>query len=129
MPSITLTAWEILVIKVLIILVVVPMGALVGAESRREHAVLVAVGAGPGRRRRTVAANAFFVSALAGVLAVPAGFLPVVILELARRAHRPIVAPWSVIGIVALGAPLIAAAFAGLASREPSSRSLMQPAW
>jgi len=103
--------------------------ALVGAEARREHTMLVAVGAGPGTRRKTVAANAFFVSAIAGVLALPAGFLPVAIIEIARTVNQPIIVPWSVLGIVALGAPLIAAAIAAVSSREPTPRSLLQPIW
>lgn len=103
--------------------------ALVAAESRRESAMVVALGAGPAIRRRTVAAQSFFITALAGILAVPAGFAPVAIIQVARTQNQPIVVPWDVIGIVALGAPLVAAAVAAISSREPPAQSLLQPAW
>ncbi|MEX2558024.1 MAG: FtsX-like permease family protein [Actinomycetota bacterium] len=103
--------------------------ALVAAESRREYALVVALGAGLGMRRRTVAANAFFVTALAGILAVPAGLLPVAIVEVARTQNQPIVVPWDVIGIVMVGAPLVAGLIAAAFSRQPPSRALLQPAW
>jgi hypothetical protein len=103
--------------------------ALVATESRREDALVVAVGAGPGMRRRTVAANAFFVTALAGILAVPAGLMPVAIVELARTPNQPIVVPWDVIGIVMVGAPLVGGLIAAAFSRQPPSRALLQPAW
>jgi putative ABC transport system permease protein len=114
---------------ILALIIVAVAVSLVAAESRREYAVVVAVGAGPGIRRRTVAANAFFVTALAGVVAVVAGFVPVAIISVARTANQPIVVPWAVIGIVAVGAPLIAGAIAGAVSRQPTSRALLQPVW
>ena len=103
--------------------------ALVAAESRREDALVVAVGAGPGMRRRTVAANAFFVTAMAGIIAAPAGLLPVAIVEMARTPNQPIVVPWDVVGIVMVCAPLVAGLIAAGFSRQPPSRDLLQPAW
>lgn len=114
---------------ILALIIVAVTVSLVAAESRREHAVVVAIGAGPGMRRRTVAASALFVTALAGVLAVPAGFLPVAITAVARKQNLPIVVPWTVIGIVAVAAPLVAGAIAGAVSRQPTSRALLQPIW
>ena len=51
--------------------------ALGEAESRPEQRSLLALGADPGLRRRIVAARAAFLALLAGVLAVPAGLLPI----------------------------------------------------
>jgi len=56
--------------------------ALVGAEARRDRAILVAVGADPRIRRRLSGANGFLIAALAGALAIPAGFTPVAIYEI-----------------------------------------------
>lgn len=103
--------------------------ALVAAESRREDALVAAVGAGPGMRRRTVAATAFFVTALAGMIAVPAGLVPVAIVEIARTPNQPFVVPWDVVGIVMVGAPLVAGLIAAASSRQPPSRDLLQPVW
>jgi putative ABC transport system permease protein len=114
---------------VIALIIVAVAVALVGAESRREHAILVAVGAEPGTRRKMVAANAFLVAALAGVLGAQAGFLPMAVIQFARRGGYPIVVPWFEIGIVALGAPLIAGIVAGVFSREPSNRALLRPVW
>lgn len=99
--------------------------ALVGAESRREHAILVAVGAEPGTRRKMVAANAFLVAAIAGVLGAVAGFVPMAVILFARQESGPIIVPWQEMGLVALGAPLIAGLVAAMASREP--KSLLRP--
>jgi putative ABC transport system permease protein len=114
---------------VVALIIVAVAVSLVAAESRREHAMVVAVGADPRIRRRIIAANAFFVTALAGVLAAPAGFLPVAILEVARTQNQPIVVPWSVIAIVTLGAPLVAGLIAGAFSREPTPHAMLQPVW
>lgn len=115
-------------VAVALIIVAVAI-ALIGAETRRDRATLVAVGAGPGMRRRTAAAAAFLIAGLAAGLAIPAGLVPVAIVDATRTASRPLVIPWSIIGLVGLGAPLIAATIAALSSREPSSRALLQPVW
>jgi putative ABC transport system permease protein len=51
--------------------------ALGEAESRPEQRSLLAIGADPGLRRRIAASRAVVLALLAGVLAVPAGLLPV----------------------------------------------------
>jgi hypothetical protein len=121
--------------SIVALIIVAVAVALVGAESRRENAVLVAVGAEPGIRRRVVGSYAFLMSALAGVLAIPAGFLPVAIVQSIRptdypvAADYPVIVPWATIGIVAVAAPLLAGAIAAVTSRQPTSRALLQPVW
>jgi len=115
-------------IALALIIVGVAVG-LVGAESRREQAILSAVGASPRVRRRLVGANALLMTALAAVLAVPAAMIPMALILISERPRQPVPTPWSVIGIVAIGAPLIAGVLAALASRAPKARAMLQPNW
>lgn len=101
--------------------------ALVGAEARRDQAILVAVGAGPRARRRIAAARAGLVALLAGVIAVPAGFTPIAVIQWSRPESLPIVVPWATMALVALAVPAVAALFGGLTSRAPRSRTMLQP--
>jgi len=113
----------------LALIIVAVAVALVGAESRREQAILSAVGAAPGVRRRMVGANAFLMTSLAGVLAVPAGLVPMALILISERPRQPVPVPWSVVAMVALGAPLVAGLIAALVSRQPKSRAMLQPNW
>jgi putative ABC transport system permease protein len=101
--------------------------ALVGAESRRDRAILVAVGAEPRIRRELAGANGFLTASLAGALAVPAGLVPAIAYLVSQRIGNPVVVPWSVIGLVLLGVPLVAAAFAALGSRPPEAARMLRP--
>jgi putative ABC transport system permease protein len=101
--------------------------ALIGTEARRERAILVAVGAGPRTRRLVAGAVAFLLTLLAGALAVPAGFAPVVVFRVAQARGHPIVVPWTTIAFVLLGAPLLAGAAAALVSRQPRAAQLLRP--
>jgi ABC-type antimicrobial peptide transport system permease subunit len=103
--------------------------ALVAAESRRDHAIMVAVGAEPHARRKIVGMTAFLVAGLAALLAVPAGFLPVAVVEAVRRAPYPVVTPWVRMAIVVGLVPLVAGALAALSSRQPKSIQMLQPTW
>jgi putative ABC transport system permease protein len=109
--------------------------ALTAAEARRDMAILVAVGASPWTRRRMAAARAGVTTLLAAALALPAGFLPIAVLQWSRVAvlggasvRHPVIVPWAAMALVALGAPLVAAALGGLASREPRAPALLQAA-
>jgi len=113
----------------LALIIVAVAVALVGAESRRETAILSAVGAAPGVRRRMVGANAFLMTALAGVLAVPAGLVPMALILISERPRQPVPIQWSIVGIVAIGAPLVAGLVAALVSRQPKARAMLQPNW
>lgn len=89
--------------------------ALGEAESRPEQQTLLAVGADPGLRRRITAARAGIIALLGGLLAVPAGLLPVWGLLITR--HSPLVVPGlEVVAVVAL-LPVLAIATTWLLSR------------
>jgi hypothetical protein len=90
---------------------------------------MVAVGAEPHTRRTVVGATAFLVAAMAAILAIPAGFLPVAVVQAARRASYPVVVPWTTMAVVLGMVPLIAAGLAAAASRQPKTVDLLQPAW
>jgi putative ABC transport system permease protein len=102
--------------------------ALVRVEARREEAIMVAVGAPPGTRRKLAAANALLVSLLAGLLAAAAGFLPVAIVERAQTTPEPVVVPWGALAAVLLVVPVLAGAAAAAASRRPPPSMLLRPA-
>jgi putative ABC transport system permease protein len=101
--------------------------ALVAAESRRDRAILVAVGAGPRARRKLAAVDGLLIAVLAGLLAIPVGFTPAVVYEVSQRIGNPIVIPWAAIALILVGVPLLAAALAGLASRQPDAARLLRP--
>jgi putative ABC transport system permease protein len=101
--------------------------ALVVSESRRSHQILVALGAGPLTHRKLVAATAALLAVITGLLAVPAGVLPTVVVQLASGAGRPLVVPWPTIAIILLATPFLSAAIAGLAARSPKLESLVTP--
>lgn len=76
--------------------------ALGEAESRPEQRTLLALGAQPGLRRRVAAARAGSIALLAGVLAVPAGLLPVWGLFASRQAPLVVPVPEVLVAVVAL---------------------------
>lgn len=89
--------------------------ALGEAEARSSLRTLLAVGAAPALRRRIVAARAGVTSLIAGLLALPAGLLPVWGLYASR--DQPIVVPLpELLAIIAL-LPLVAAAGGLMLSR------------
>jgi putative ABC transport system permease protein len=101
--------------------------ALVAAESRRDQAILAAVGASP-RTRRAIAGNrALLLTLLAAILAVPAGFLPITVIQTASNNGYPIVFPWSAVAVVLILLPLLAGLAAGFASRQPSETQMLRP--
>jgi len=101
--------------------------ALVAAESRRDYAIVVAVGAGPFARRKIVAARAASMALIAAAVAVPAGLLPYAIAQGSRHGGLPVVVPWAGLGAVVALVPLIAALGAALTSREPGAMALLRP--
>ncbi len=82
--------------------------ALGEAESRPEQRTLLALGADPLVRRRIAAGRAAVISLLAGVLAVPAGLLPVWGLLLSRGS--PLVVPVPEIAAALVVVPLLVVA-------------------
>jgi putative ABC transport system permease protein len=111
---------------VLALAIVAVVVALIGAESRKDRAILAAVGAAP-RMRRVLAGASALVAAVAGALAVPAGFAPVLVFRIAQARDYPIVVPWAAIAVAILIVPIIAGAIAAIGSREPKPMSLLRP--
>ncbi|MGH2794653.1 MAG: FtsX-like permease family protein, partial [Actinomycetota bacterium] len=101
--------------------------ALIGAEARRDQAILSAIGAGSRARRRIGASRAGLVALLAAAVAVPAGFAPVAVVQWSRPEGHPILVPWVTISLVLVAVPAVAAAFGWLTSRKPSSSAMLQP--
>lgn len=101
--------------------------ALVAAEARRDRAILVAVGAGPGTRRTVVAASAGMLAAIAAIVAVPAGLAPIGVMQTFREGDYPVIIPWTTIAGVLIAVPLIAAGLSALFSRQPRSGAMLQP--
>lgn len=100
--------------------------AMVVAESRRDQAVLAAVGAAPGTRRRIVGSAALLLGLLAAVVAIPAGYVPVTLMLGLSESAYPIVVPWmTMTGVVA--AALLAGLGGLLLSREPAAGSMIRP--
>jgi putative ABC transport system permease protein len=94
---------------------------LAAAETRSDQRSLLAVGADPALRRSIAAGRAAVLGGLGGVLAVPAGLLPVFGL-LCSASDIELVVPWGSLALVGLGTPLLAVAGAWVLTR-PS------PAW
>ncbi len=101
--------------------------ALVGAESRRDQAILVAVGGEPRIRRAVAGTRALVTAALAGLLAVPVGFVPAVVFRMAQARGYPIVFPLTTTGFVLVATPLVAGICAALVSRQPKAVQLLRP--
>jgi len=101
--------------------------ALVTSESRRSHQILVAVGASGRAHRKIVGATSALLALIAGVLAVPAGVLPTLVVQAANQAGRPLVVPWLTIAIVLLVTPLLSGAAAGVFGRPPKLGTLLTP--
>ena len=100
--------------------------AMVVAESRRDQAVLAAVGAAPGTRRRVIGSAALLLGLLAAVIAVPAGFVPVTLVLQLTDPTYPAVVPWTAMAGV-FAAALLAGLGGLLLSREPPAASLLRP--
>ena len=102
--------------------------ALLASESRRSHQILVAVGAGPLTHRKVVAATSGLLALITAILAIPAGFLPTVVVQIASQAGRPVVVPWLTLAIIVIVTPVLSAVVAGLVSRSPKLGTLLNPA-
>ena len=91
--------------------------ALAAAETRDERDVLVVVGAAPTTMRRTSAHKAVLLALFGAALAIPVGFLPVVVLTAADRSSTPfLVFPWRTVAMLLVVAPIIIGLFTSGAS-------------
>ncbi len=106
--------------------------ALTAAETRDEQATFIAVGAGPGHRRRQGAWQAFLMATLGSLLAIPGGLIPAAIVLKASDTNRflPIQVrpPWLILLALLVGLPLIAATCAALLTRGRTAPLQRRPA-
>ena len=100
----------------LLTLLVVAIGlALSAAESRDERDVLVAVGARPVTMRRLAACRAVALTVVAAVLAIPTGYVPIVVVY--RAIEGEVAAfPWLTAAGILVAVPLLAGGAAWIAS-------------
>jgi putative ABC transport system permease protein len=107
--------------------------ALAAAESRADLATLSAVGASPRMRRRFAAAQAGVISVIGVGMGIGAGLVLGRVLMLAEKARYapdnlvwPVVTPWSELGAIGIGLPLITmlGAFLLTRSRLPMVRRI-----
>jgi predicted lysophospholipase L1 biosynthesis ABC-type transport system permease subunit len=93
----------------LVLFVVAVNLALSAAETREERDVLAVVGASPATTRRTNGYKAALVTLLGTALAIPVGFLPVVVFVVTHHHHElPLVFPWRLAVALVLAVPLVA---------------------
>jgi putative ABC transport system permease protein len=108
--------WVLIGLSLLFALTVTGIAVALGeAESRSDQRTLLAVGADPRVRRRITAARAGVIALLGGLLAVPAGLLPVWGLLASRGAPLVVPVP-EVIGAVAV-LPILAIGAAWMLGR------------
>ena len=116
----TLVQAAIVAATLLLVLLVVAIGlSLAAVESRDERNTLIAVGASPSTLRRRSATTATLLAVTGGVLAVPAGLLPVWVVW--NVSDEPVNVPWISIAAVVVVIPALVGAIAlvvsGIAQR------------
>lgn len=89
---------------------------LAAAESRSEHDVLTINGASPAVLRAAGGRKAFLSTALGAALAVPVGFAPVWVVQVARDQAGDLVFPWRTVLLLVVVLPVAAAALTTAAS-------------
>jgi putative ABC transport system permease protein len=91
--------------------------ALAAAETRDERDALAVIGATPSTMRRTSAHKAVLLAALGAALAIPVGFLPVVVITATDDSATPfLVFPWRTIAMLLVVVPVIIGLFTAGAS-------------
>lgn len=117
-PSAQGTGFRLVLIALVLLFAISVTGiaiALGEAESRPEQRSLLALGADPGLRRRIAASRAAVLAFLAGILAVPAGLLPVWGV-FASRDYPLAIPTMEIVGVIVV-LPAVAIATAWLLSR------------
>jgi putative ABC transport system permease protein len=104
--------------------------ALALSEARPDLTTLGQLGAAPAMTRRLMAAQAWLLATLGGLLAVAIGLGPFIVQTLASWQVRPrltipvgpsaLAVPWTLVAVVAVGIPALAAAAASLLGRGPA---------
>ena len=91
--------------------------ALAAAETRDERDVLAVIGAAPSTMRRTSAHKGVLLAVLGAALAVPVGFLPVVVFTAADRSPTPfLIFPWRTVAMLLIVVPVLIGLFTTAAS-------------
>lgn len=112
-------------------LLVVGIGlALIAAETRSADETLVAVGAPPRARRGLAAARAAVLTVVGGLLAVPAGLLPVLGIAIVAETGSAtrLAIPWDAVAFAVLVVPTVTALAAWVATRPAGTTLAARPA-
>jgi putative ABC transport system permease protein len=116
-PSSTLVQAGIVAATLLLVLVVVVIGlSLAAVESRDERNTLIAVGASPATLRRRSATTATLLATTGGILAVPSGLLPILVVQQSQEYPSSLEVPWPTIAAVVVVVPLLVGAIAFVGS-------------
>ena len=104
--------------------------ALALSEARQDLTTLGQLGAAPATTRHLMAAQAWLLATLGGLLAVAIGLGPFAVQALASWQVRPrltipigpspLAVPWTLVAVIAVGIPALAAAAASLLGRSPA---------
>jgi putative ABC transport system permease protein len=104
--------------------------ALALSEARHDLTTLGQLGAAPAMTRRLMAGQAWLLATLGGLLAVAIGLGPFAVQALASWQVRPrltipigpsaLAVPWTLVAVVAVGIPALAAAAASLLGHSPA---------
>jgi putative ABC transport system permease protein len=99
-------------------------------EARQDLTTLAQLGAAPAMTRRLMVAEAWLLAGLGALLAVAAGLAPTAVRTLATGYFRPsapipvgpspFAVPWTLLAVVTLAIPALAAAAASLLARSPA---------
>jgi len=127
-PETKATIISLAVAGVLALLIVAVVLSLVAAESRRDRAILAAVGAAPLTRRKIAAGQAFLMVLAAGILAIPAGLAPYALWEAhSDLGGKAVTVSLPVITTVLFGIPMLAAGAAFVLTRRPRADAMVHP--
>lgn len=91
---------------------------LAGTEARDDLAVLGAVGASPGVRRRFQAAQAAVTAVLGGAIGLAIGVVPAAAVVVTRAVPTPLVVPWQPFPLFLVALPVLAALGGALLTRS-----------
>jgi ABC-type antimicrobial peptide transport system permease subunit len=90
--------------------------ALAAAESKDERDVLTVAGAAPRVLARSAGSKAFLLAGIGGLMAVPIGFLPVLVFAQAETDGFPVIFPTAIVALLVLGVPTVVGLASMLAS-------------
>lgn len=95
--------------------------ALAAAESKDERDVLTAAGAAPSVLARAAGSKAVLLAGIGGLMAVPIGFLPVLVYAQSESDGFPVIFPTTIVVLLVLGVPTVVG-LAAMASSATAQR-------